>query len=490
MQDAAQYNLTGVIRYGGCSFLFGWFLLFFSGEIWGLDFTHAAELVMVLSLVSIASCFLSLIVLNFVSKSREIFDRKTRSLFLLMGALLSLGTLSIVLANQLPFLALIVGCVIVGICGAFFICATILQLTRLQPRNILMACGGMFLVGILVYSFAFYVPSVLTIIILCVLPFIAGLFYFFDKDEGDGQLQSYIGSDVRIPWSTVVLLSVFMLFSCVARGYLPFFIDNEFFSYLRSFSIVAMLIMAAVAVVVPAVLPERIRLSNFCRIVFIVGVVLFALFPIFGMDNPVVLVVEDGFRGLCALMTLALFACMARQIPFFGFKNVCGAVSIFIAAALIGWGVGSFLHEANFDSNVLRIYSSVQCVIVLLAFIVLYRQAEIERFVEAPSLAKEFSVPTTELMEENRDSQENGKGKWKLRMAALAQNRGLTAREEEVFLLLAKGYKAQNISDKLTISYNTTRAHIRNIYQKCDVHSQQEFIEFIEKTDKENLSVF
>ncbi|MEG0504364.1 MAG: helix-turn-helix transcriptional regulator, partial [Raoultibacter sp.] len=52
------------------------------------------------------------------------------------------------------------------------------------------------------------------------------------------------------------------------------------------------------------------------------------------------------------------------------------------------------------------------------------------------------------------------------------QRYGLSARETEVFELLAKGRNRVFISKALFISDNTTRTHMKNIYRKLDVHSQ------------------
>lgn len=43
--------------------------------------------------------------------------------------------------------------------------------------------------------------------------------------------------------------------------------------------------------------------------------------------------------------------------------------------------------------------------------------------------------------------------------------------------MLARGRGSQSISDALTISLYTTRAHTRNIYTKLDIHSRQELID-------------
>lgn len=65
-------------------------------------------------------------------------------------------------------------------------------------------------------------------------------------------------------------------------------------------------------------------------------------------------------------------------------------------------------------------------------------------------------------------------GRWKRACLRLGDEAQLTEREKEVLVLLACGRGSQSISDELTISLYTTRAHTRNIYAKLDVHSRQE----------------
>lgn len=54
---------------------------------------------------------------------------------------------------------------------------------------------------------------------------------------------------------------------------------------------------------------------------------------------------------------------------------------------------------------------------------------------------------------------------------------GLTARETEIAALLLEGRNRPYVSEKLVIAINTVHAHVRSIYAKCGVHSQQELIE-------------
>lgn len=62
----------------------------------------------------------------------------------------------------------------------------------------------------------------------------------------------------------------------------------------------------------------------------------------------------------------------------------------------------------------------------------------------------------------------------------LAAERGLTNREREVFGMLARGHNGYHVRDELGLSYNTVKTHVKRIYQKLGVHSQQELIDLVE----------
>ena len=65
-----------------------------------------------------------------------------------------------------------------------------------------------------------------------------------------------------------------------------------------------------------------------------------------------------------------------------------------------------------------------------------------------------------------------------LREATALQGRfGLTERETDVAALLLAGRSRPFIRDELTVSINTVSSHVRSIFSKCGVHSQQELID-------------
>jgi len=62
---------------------------------------------------------------------------------------------------------------------------------------------------------------------------------------------------------------------------------------------------------------------------------------------------------------------------------------------------------------------------------------------------------------------------------SMAHEAGLSAREGEVFLALARGWTAQEIAEHESLSIYTVRAHIRSIYAKLGVHSGKELRDLI-----------
>ena len=63
---------------------------------------------------------------------------------------------------------------------------------------------------------------------------------------------------------------------------------------------------------------------------------------------------------------------------------------------------------------------------------------------------------------------------------SLPKARGLSARETEVLALVLKGRDLPYIAEKLVVSKNTVRTHMRNIYAKLGVHSKQEVIDLVD----------
>lgn len=66
------------------------------------------------------------------------------------------------------------------------------------------------------------------------------------------------------------------------------------------------------------------------------------------------------------------------------------------------------------------------------------------------------------------------------RCREIARRGGLTEREGEILSFLARGRNGRFLMDHYVVSRNTVKSHIKHIYSKLGVHSQQELIDLVE----------
>lgn len=159
-----------------------------------------------------------------------------------------------------------------------------------------------------------------------------------------------------------------------------------------------------------------------------------------------------------------------------GLLVLVGAESL---GSVIGMQVVSAVQESG---STLAVVSLVVVYLLLMAGIFSFdrsgggaREAHVE---------SEKSSPTAEGEQEVAVSPAQGEGAV---LQEWAERYRLSARESEVFELLAKGRNRVYISKALFISDNTTRTHMKNIYRKLGVHSQQELIDLLEgKASQDN----
>lgn len=67
------------------------------------------------------------------------------------------------------------------------------------------------------------------------------------------------------------------------------------------------------------------------------------------------------------------------------------------------------------------------------------------------------------------------------RCRAVAERYGLSPRELEVFMMLARGRDRAYIQEQLVVSRNTVKAHVKHVYAKLDIHTHQDLIDLVEE---------
>ena len=184
-----------------------------------------------------------------------------------------------------------------------------------------------------------------------------------------------------------------------------------------------------------------------------------------------------------------------------GARNKLGAVSVsasFLATQWLGIGIGApvaqFVNEISTSNATVAAWITMAITFAFVAYNYVgmrnYSFAEtIEGITPAhtESLMKNASgeEAAAQLAEEAEPAeglqQKSDDTAFKTACADVAEKHRLTARETEVFELLARGRTSPVIQEKLVLSHNTVKTHVRHIYAKLDVHSQQELISMVEE---------
>ena len=217
-------------------------------------------------------------------------------------------------------------------------------------------------------------------------------------------------------------------------------------------------------------------------IVLLLGAACLLLFTAEGMGKwPLVMVV--CIYSLTSLFNWGMLTYAAKSdywdpIEVFGFGRAAFALGSLAGLIAITWlGLGHVGPQAMQFLGIGFAAVLVACVLVI------FREKDIVEITNAGWLASE-----NEKRPDPADYEADVLETKPITMAAAvearvltvdeyADERNFTRRERDVFPLMLQGRGSKSIAEKLVISDNTAKSHIRSIYAKCGVHTRAEFIE-------------
>ena len=252
----------------------------------------------------------------------------------------------------------------------------------------------------------------------------------------------------------------------IMKGF--FALSGDSLITIRDYLNIAGLILGAVAVL----LTTSVFRMDFRHMTYQVALPLMAAgFIFFALDYPMELV------GFCVhqmgyqyfyIIIWAMWAILSRKLnaPVARFASL--SMMFIMAGQLIGSIIGAQLIAFSTDKYFIAIIAACSVFVILLVALFAF---------ESPFPGSDWNVFHPLL-------QDHSAPKFKRSLEKLAEMRGLSPREAEVFELLAKGRNSSSISAQLVISEATAKTHIKRIYRKFGVHSQQALLDMIELDGK------
>lgn len=156
-------------------------------------------------------------------------------------------------------------------------------------------------------------------------------------------------------------------------------------------------------------------------------------------------------------------------------RNERGAVAAFAwGRGLTGLGtiVGAALGVAANDLFGGDSYGLALMSGALILVFVGYALIGLKQFSFSATIAGVTPVETTKVTAPQQDFEQ--------RCRVVAEQHGLSPRELEVFMMLARGRDRAYIQEQLVVSRNTVKAHVKHVYAKLDIHTHQDLIDLVE----------
>lgn len=441
-----------------------------------------------LSLLTNVLCYGGLFLMT---KKRPVFGRS--AVVPLVAAFLTLvGTFLVSYPSAASFgdassLAYVLGALLTGVGSAIEVILWGELLATLGPRQTIVYSVLATVVGSACYLLITFLPGQVARFLTVVLP-VAEMWLFTRKqsimrtarlasDEPDGESAEGVAKGARgakgarkprLTASRKALLEIagislfFGLSYGVMRGFFSF--GGTHLTIVRDYLNIGALILGAMAILVTT----SVFRMDLRHMTYQVALPLMAAgFIFFSLTYPLDLigfaVHQLGYQYFYIIIW-ALWAILARKLnkPVARFASL--SMMMLMAGQLLGSIVGAQLVAIATDRYTMAIVAACSVFVILLVALFAF---------ESPFPASGWSMfdPL---------AQDGPAPRFKHSLKKLAEMRGLSPRETEVLELLAKGRNCSFISTQLVISDETAKTHIKRIYRKFGVHSQQALLDMIE----------
>lgn len=283
---------------------------------------------------------------------------------------------------------------------------------------------------------------------------------------------------MRLDTSSTKLMVSILVFSFLVRMFDAFPIVGadpfELFGGSGSFSLV---LVGAIFLVIAFFMKNHLNVSLLYRLslpVMIAGLIAIAL--VFGQRAPLaVLLIAIGYE-LFDILSWVLFSEIAHRE---GEGSAPYVFGIGVAYTFVGMAAGyvasavmsPLVQEGSLQLSAVALVA-ILCLVVI-AFMVL-PESVVSSIPLIKSAARKPEKPTAAEPQDPEPTLDQ-------KCSGVAAACGLTPREREVLEFLARGRTLSIVARDLHIAKNTARTHIEKIYQKTNIHKQQDLIDFVEE---------
>jgi DNA-binding CsgD family transcriptional regulator len=397
-----------------------------------------------------------------------------RSLVATSSAIMFLGT-SIFLYSTViesPVSILIIGVITCGVASAGLLYRSGLHLSQKGPKRLLLNVALALLLASCLDSIILLLPEILRYLLANLMPVLVGLFLLVSLKRLPGERGDTASAD-RVKGSSAsrraMLIRVVLLPLIVGLSYgLMQRLATE-----TAYPVVADSGLNALAIFISAIL--IFVLATFFESAGLIKAICFVTIPVIGIAYVLLPLLPTSYmaaQSICIIgfnsfyfMVWALWS--GHQKGMVLERRFLLGLFVLVLAESLGSVIGDrTLAFVTHSSQTPTIISLIVVYLLLMAGFFSFDRT----FVAGTSIDLDDNIDEVLLRPEPVVGS----------LESIIKRYGLSAREADVFRLLARGRNRTNISKTLFISDNTTRTHMRNIYRKLGVHSQQVLLDLLD----------
>lgn len=240
-------------------------------------------------------------------------------------------------------------------------------------------------------------------------------------------------------------------------------------------------LLVVIAMILPAILfPRRVNIAIAYRIALPIAAGGFLLLAFFwnsggGVANSMVAM---GWL-ISDVISWCIIANVVHQTKLPAFVLYGASEAAIALASLLGVAIG-YTFSGFIETGGVAIMALALVAVYLLSTVVLFVLKD-RSIADYSAGTAGDDAKTGKALE---PTMPNGDDRFERRCRNLAEQAQLTPRESDILACLAQGRSTQYMAEKFTLSENTVKSHVRNVYQKLGVHSKQDVIDIINEDPK------
>ncbi|NLG09904.1 MAG: hypothetical protein GX562_00010 [Coriobacteriaceae bacterium] len=498
------------LRYLSLGVWLAWAFLAYSGTMWLSDVEVDGGNLSNMYIISTGSFALICLLAPFFQRPVQMILSSRRNL-LCAGLLTVIGSLAIILAGPYYLAAywlFVLGDILTGV-GTAFIALKIGELYgELKPQKALVYTALSQLVIVVIYFTAlggeFYHPieggpSLAGIISLVLLPMIAAFLVstcpstpnHIEGEPDENSPEEYyreIKSLSTVFWKFLIAIFIFTTASSVINGLI---VSSSPLSITLAGSNSLMLLRIVMSVLFLFFALRVVKQINFGKLYLLLMVLIAilvatsTLLESMGISFQIIIgFISNTFDFVVwCLLAFIVYQRRISSITVFGLGR-----GVFMVGSTLGWYLGAQLMPGLIGDNLTTVIYIVLALLILLCATLVFSERDFDRLIspitEAELTLKDLTRDLDLSSEDPTDEPRNHARPFIQACTRMGQIARLSAREQNIFELLALGRGSENIAKRLSISLNTARTHTQNVYTKLNVHSRQELIELVEDERK------